>query len=66
MMPHDPALGPWEKLGIDMFEFNGKQYLLVADYFSRFPIVRELSDMTANRVIAILKHCFQSMAFLDR
>ena len=26
---------PWEKLGSDLFEFRGSQYILVVDYFSR-------------------------------
>ena len=41
---------PWEKLGTDIFEFNGSKYLIIVDYYSRFPVVRLLRDMTANTV----------------
>ena len=31
----------WQMIGSDLFEVNGSQYLLIVDYFSRFPeIVR--------------------------
>jgi hypothetical protein len=35
--PHEVPAGPWKKLGVDYFEWNRQKYLLVADYFSRFP-----------------------------
>lgn len=41
---------PWEKLGTDIFEFNGKKYLMIVDYYSRFPVIRLLSDITANTI----------------
>jgi hypothetical protein len=40
LMPHDVPAGPWEKLGMDIFELKGVHYLLIADYFSKFPVVR--------------------------
>ena len=33
---------PWSKVATDIFHFDSKSYLLVVDYISRFPIVREL------------------------
>ena len=41
---------PWEKLGTDIFEFNGSKYLMIVDYYSRFPIVRLISNMTASTI----------------
>ena len=49
-MPHT-ALGheipsvPWSKVATDIFHFESKSYLLVVDYTSRFPIVREINSM---------------------
>lgn len=41
---------PGEKLGTDIFEFNGSKYLMIVDYYSRFPIVRPLSNMSASTI----------------
>ena len=41
-----------EKLGSDIFEFNGSRYLIIVDYCSRFPVVRLLRDMTATTNVA--------------
>ena len=37
LQPHDIPTGPWLKLGMDYFNFNGTSYVLVSDYFSKFP-----------------------------
>ena len=37
LQPHDIPAGPWLKLGMDYFNFNGTQYVLISDYFSKFP-----------------------------
>ena len=47
MQPERPTR-PWEKLGTDIFEFNGSKYLMTVDYYSRFPIVRPLSNAPIN------------------
>ena len=39
LIPHEiPAL-PWQKVGADIFDFGGKTYLIIVDYFSKFPEV---------------------------
>ena len=37
LQPHDIPAGPWLKLGMDYFTFNGTSYVLISDYFSKFP-----------------------------
>ena len=37
LQPHDIPEGPWRKLGMDYFHFNGNTYVLICDYFSKFP-----------------------------
>ena len=49
---------PWVKLGIDIFEHHSHHYLLVADYFSKFPIVKKLSNQTSGHVINLHKTIF--------
>ena len=58
MHPHDTPKGPWMKLGVDLFEHNKKQYLLVVDYFSKFPIIRKLHSLSTGSIINELKGIF--------
>ena len=37
LMQPDLPTRPWEKLGTDIFEFKGLKYLMIVDYYSRFP-----------------------------
>ena len=39
LQPHDIPEGPWRKLGMDYFHFNGNSYVLICDYFSKFPFM---------------------------
>ena len=39
LQPHDIPEGPWRKLGMDYFNFNGNSYFLICDYFSKFPLM---------------------------
>ncbi len=46
---------PWAKLGADIFDFGGSDYIVVVDYFSKYPEVVKLMNKTAKGVIAVLK-----------
>ena len=39
LQPHDIPEGPWRKLGIDYVTFDGNSYVLICDYFSKFPFL---------------------------
>ena len=39
LQPHDIPEGPWRKLDMDYFNFNGNSYVLICDYFSKFPFM---------------------------
>ena len=58
LTPHEAPQGPWEKLAIDFFEFQSNSYLLIADYYSRFPVIRRVRSTTASATIDILKQEF--------
>ncbi|UYV70783.1 K02A2.6-like [Cordylochernes scorpioides] len=49
---------PWEKVGIDHFYLKGKYYLLIADYYSRFPELALLEDQTTHSTILHCKSIF--------
>jgi hypothetical protein len=36
LLPHEFPCRPFEKIGTDIFQFDGKQYLVTIDYYSRF------------------------------
>jgi transposase InsO family protein len=39
---------PWQKVGVDLFQLKGSNYLLVVDYYSRYPEVHKLNSTTAD------------------
>ena len=55
---YEVPAGPWKRLGIDYFEWNQQRYLLIADYYSRFPILRSVSTMSAAHLVTVLKTIF--------
>ena len=50
LLQPDLPTSPWEKLETDFFEYNSKKYLMAVDYYSRFPIVRQLPDIQTDTV----------------
>lgn len=49
---------PWKKVGTDLFHCNGKDYVIVVDYYSNFPEIALLTSATANSVITHVKSIF--------
>jgi transposase InsO family protein len=59
LQPREVPPSPWHTLGIDFFEFESRQYLIVADYFSKYFIVKECrKDATAKTLIGHLREIF--------
>lgn len=42
---------PWHKVGMDLFQLKGKDYLVIIDYYSNFPEMGLLSNTSSNCVI---------------
>ena len=64
MLPHDKPQEPWEKVGMDLFQLKGKDYLLLIDYHSNYPEFCQLSSTTAKHVIAHTKAVSHVMGLL--
>ena len=58
LIPHEVPGRPWQKLGADIFEIRGKNYLCVVDYYSKFPEINLLSFKTSSSVVVNLKSIF--------
>ena len=43
---------PWQKLGVDIFFQVGKWYLLIAENYSKFPVIHSLPSLTPKDVIS--------------
>ncbi|KAK3746435.1 hypothetical protein QZH41_012149 [Actinostola sp. cb2023] len=64
-MSHEIAERPWEKIGTDLYTIDGKEYLIVDDYFSNFWEIDPLPDRKASTVIKKLKCHFARQGVPD-
>ena len=62
---HETVHRPWEKIGIDLFEFNQKDYLMTVDYYSDYFEIDRLNNKKGKEVIAILKKHFARYGLPD-
>ena len=51
-------VGPMDHLGTDLFHLNGKDYLILLDFFSGFKWVAELRNLDTGEIIKKLEHWF--------
>ena len=52
---HDILLGPWEVLGVDVFQLNNKNYLCVVDYHSKFLVIKRMEGLSAECLMTTVK-----------
>ncbi len=50
MIIPDLPTSPWEKVGMDLFHLKGNNYLVVIDYYSNYPELALLSNMSTKCV----------------
>ena len=62
---HEVPLVPWSKLATDIFHYESHSYLLIGDYTSRFPIVRELKSMSAQHIAEHFRLIFSEYVWPD-
>ena len=48
--PHDIPSRAWEVVGTYLFNCNNHEYLIIADYYSKFPIIRKMNGLTTSNV----------------
>ena len=49
---------PWQRVGIDLFNHNKGWYVIVADYYSKYPWTQALPATASKDVISVLKSSF--------
>ena len=55
MMPHDIPDGRWQKIAMDIMTYHGHDFLVVVDYYSKYPEFSQLPDKTAKTIITHTK-----------
>ena len=56
---------PWSKVATDIFHYESHSYLLMVDYTSRFPIVREVKSMSAQHIVEHFRLIFSECGWPD-
>ncbi|GBM85033.1 Transposon Tf2-6 polyprotein [Araneus ventricosus] len=62
-IPHEFPTSPWVKVAIDFFYFNGKNYVEVVDYYSKFIEVQLISSLQATVVIPAIKSILRDTVY---
>jgi len=65
MIPHAVKEHPWSKVGLDLFEFNQRTYLVTADYYSNFFELDYLQCTTSKDIIHKVKAHFARYGIPD-
>ena len=50
LQPQEIPTTPWTKLGTDLFELDGEDFLLIVDYHSKYPVVHKMTSTTSASV----------------
>ena len=57
-MPHSVPDRPWQTIGADIMTYKAKDYLVIVDYYSKYPELSQLKLKTAQEIIMNIKPVF--------
>ena len=60
-----PTTQPWTCLTTDIFEYGGKLYIIVVDRYSKFIVVRTVSDHSSEQTVATFLQIFSKFGVPD-
>ena len=66
MICHEIPSRPWEKVAIDLFQLDNKDFIVTVDYYSNFFEVDQLSSKTARAIICKVKAHFARHGIPDQ
>lgn len=49
---------PWQEIGTDLFQFRGKKYIVIVDYYSKFFKLEEIPRTTTEDIIKVFSQNF--------
>ena len=58
LIPSEHPQLPWQKVGMDLFDFQGSTYLIIIDYYSHYIERAKLNRTTAGEVVTHCKSIF--------
>ena len=56
---------PWQRIALDLFHFQNKDYLVVVDFYSRWIEIPLMHSTTASTIINHLKSLFSRFGFIE-
>jgi transposase InsO family protein len=65
MIASESPSRPWEMVGCDLFEFHGSYYLVCVDYYSKWPEIARLDDLSSKTTVTHLKSMFARYGIPD-
>ena len=57
-LPHDPPKCPWSHVATDLFSFDNKEWFIIADHWSDYIELNQLSSANSSSLIKSLKNQF--------
>ena len=51
MQMHEKPAVPWTKIATDLFQIGQQNFLIIGDYFTKYPVVVELKSTTSKAII---------------
>ena len=65
MLPREIPLLPWQYIGADIAEFEGKAYLVVIDYYSKYIEALRMNGKKAGHIIKALREMFSRHGYSE-
>lgn len=66
LMTHEIPVQPWQIVATDIFNLNRHNYLLIVDYYSKYPFIRKLREFSSKEVIDLTKEIFAEQGVPER
>ena len=58
MIVSEVLLIPWHTVSADLFKVNNFKYIAIADYYSKFPFMKKLNNLTSTTVVNVARSTF--------